>query len=359
MRLLFQCARTQFLRTSLTFGNLTSLSLFSCWVFMNKMVREQQLSFLKQDKEFSGELGNVFQKTEDEATREVEKQEDVALWRHSKNEGLGNCERDTRTRRPVTPTVHLVTKKRCPTAVLPNEGLENSEWKNRVKLAFHSSDGNMFNNRTHWNMRCKFLEIGLRMSGLDTIRENPDQIFEKPEGGFFIYIPVHRNKDDIGEETKVSECETMNHKDELYRSNQSLEKSKDCSKTKNGRMSPKENNEYVEIKNEALYEAPSSKPETPPRVDDELVLEDVSEKDLVPEILFPSSRKLIYAKDAVSGSVLSSSSSQETEVCENEGQPQVERSEAEVRVSLSRLERLRRRILKFLNRLRRNRVRPV
>ena len=82
-----------------------------------------------------------------------------------------------------------------------------NEWKNGIKLrACDSMDGRIFNNRTHWNIRCKFLEVGLRIRGFDKIRENPDQNYEKQEGGFFIYIPIRRNKKRNEENTSNGSC---------------------------------------------------------------------------------------------------------------------------------------------------------
>ena len=157
------------------------------------MVQEQEVSFSEKDKRFV----DVLPKCKD-ASREVKNRDVVGLRSFSENEGVAKCvsENQTTTGRPVTPIVYNAAKPNFP--IVDDSADEMNEWKNGINLhvACHSMNGRIFNNRTHWNMRCKFLEVGLRMSGLDKIRENPDQIYEKPEGKFFIYIPVRRSKND-------------------------------------------------------------------------------------------------------------------------------------------------------------------
>ena len=96
-------------------------------------------------------------------------------------------------------------------------------------------------------------------------------------------------------------------------------------------------------------------------VDDELVLEDVSDKDLVlPEVVFALPQRLTRCTENVGDVEMSCALAvQQHEVFQNESHPAIERSEVEIRVSLSKLERLRRRIANFFGRFRRNRVTSV
>ena len=384
------------------------------------MVREQEVSFSEKDKRFV----DVLPKSKD-TSWEVK---NVGLSSFSENEGIVKCvsENQTATGPPVTPIVYNAAKPNFPIVDVAVD--EMNEWKNGIKLhvACDSTDGRIFNNRTHWNMRCKFLEVGLRMSGLDKIRENPDQIYEKPEGKFFIYIPIRRNKNDkkgneeaekmndsrpadymkncsqndsskpevcvkvqevissdnaenvsiypnkINEEStketktndfKPYDYETNGSQGDSTIKNQSI-KSNFCPKEKDI-VSPDnaENNiENVEMKSEILQEEQHSKSETCLcKVDEELVLEDVSDKDLVlPEVVFALPQRLTRCSEYIGDDEMSCALAvQQHEVFQNGSHPAIERSEAEVRVSLSKLERSRRRIINFFDRFRRNRVKPV
>ena len=165
------------------------------------MVREQEVSFSEKDNGFA----DVLPKSKENAKN----QDVVGLWSFSENKGIAKCvsENETATGRPVTPIVYNAAKPNFP--IVDDSADEMNEWKNGIKLhvACDSMDGRVFKKRTHWNMGCKFLDVGLRMSGLDNIRENPDQIYEKPEEGIFIYIPIRRNKDDKkgNEEAKLND----------------------------------------------------------------------------------------------------------------------------------------------------------
>ena len=376
------------------------------------MVRGRGVSFSEKD--------NGFVLPKSKENRDV-----VGLRSFSENEGIVKCvsENQTATGRPVTPIVYNAAKPNFP--IVDDSADEMNEWKNGIKLrACDSMDGRIFNNRTHWNMRCKFLEVGLRMSGLDKIRENPDQIYEKPEGGFFIYIPIHRNNDDKkgNEEAKMNdsrpadyvkscsqndsrksevcvkvqdvispdnaenisiypnkineestkEAKTNDFKPYDYETNGSQSDSTVKNQSIKSNFCPKEKDivspdnakndiENVEKKSEILQEEQRSKSETCLcEVDDELVLEDVSDKDLVlPEVVFALPQRLTRCSEYTGDEMSCALAVQQHEVFQNESHPAIDRSEAEVRVSLSKLERLRRRITNFFGRFRWHRVTPV
>ena len=436
------------------------------------MVQEQRVSVSEKDNKF----GDGFPKTKEDASRELKKREMVGFWRFSKNDGVpryasGN---QTATARPVTPIVYgNAAKPNVSHSTVDDSDDEMNEWKNSIRQrACDSTDaGRIFNNRTHWNMRCKFLEVGLRIKGMDEIRENPDQIYEKPEGKFFIYVRRKRNEKKGNEEAKsngsrpadhVRKCsQSASSKSKVFLKVQNVistgnaknmfihqnEMNKDCIKegktnsfkpydcvtngsqgdstTKNqsieSNFSPKKkdiedaktngfksydcvtnrsegdstmknqsiesnfcpkkkdvedveikkerrekrkmsnNIENVEMKKKILQEKQHSKSETCNELD-ELVLEDIGDKDLVlPEVAFASPQRLTCSVEHAAGNeeMLCALSVRQRDVFQNDRYPIVEGSATKVRVSLSRLERLRRRIANFFGRFRRNRVTPV
>ena len=429
------------------------------------MSQEQEVSLFQKDNGF----GDVFQKTKKDASRELKNRENVGLSSFSENEGIVKCvsENQTATGPPVTPIVYNAAKPNFPIVDVAVD--EMNEWKNGIELHVvrDAMNGRVFNNLTHWNMRCKFLEVGLRINRVEKIRENPGRIYEKPEGKLSSYIPIRRNKNekkrngevksngsraadhvkkcslrasskpkvcrlkvqnvissgnakndfihqnkmkkDCTKEAKTNgfklyDCVTNGFQGDSTMKDQSVEsnfspkkkdaedaktngfKSYDCvtnesqgdSTTKNQTIKsnscPKEKdiispdktinnieNQNVEMKCEILQEEQHSKSETCLcKVDDELVLEDVGDKELVlPEVVFDSSQRLTHsAENAGDDDVSCALSVQQHEVfSQNESHP--DRSEAKVRVSLSKLERSRRRIADFFGRFRRNRVTPV
>ena len=387
------------------------------------MIREQEVSFFQKDNRFV----DVFPRTK-EASRELKNRELVELWPFSENdEGIVNCvsKNQAATGLPVIPIVYGNSdKQNFPVVDVSVD--EMNKWKNDIKLHAYVCDlmdGRIFNNHTHWNMRCKFLEFGLRINGMEKIRENPDQIYEKPEGKFFIYTPIRRNKNDKkrNEEAKsigscpadyVKKCSQSDcSKSKVCLKVQNvissdnttknficqMKMNKDCTKeaktngfkpyqyVTNGSQSDSsmknqsiisnfcskeediippdnaENNiENIEMKSEILQQEQHSKSETYVRkVDDELVLEDVSDKDLVlPEVVFASPQRLTRSTENAGDEEMSCALAvQQHNVFQNESHPAIERSE--VRVSLSKLERLRRGTANFFGRFRRNRVTPV
>ena len=66
-----------------------------------------------------------------------------------------------------------------------------NEWKNGIKLrACDSMDGRIFNNRTHWNIRCKFLEVSLYV-GWTRFAKIPTKITRnKREDSLFTFLSV-------------------------------------------------------------------------------------------------------------------------------------------------------------------------
>ena len=196
------------------------------------MVQEQRVSVSEKDNKF----GDGFPETKKDASRELKNREMVGFWRFSKNDGVpryvpGN---QTATGRPVTPIVYgNAAKPNLSNSTVDDSADEMNEWKNSIRQrACDSTDAaGIFNNRTHWNMRCKFLEVGLRINGMDKIRENPDQIYEKPEGKFFIYVRRKRNEKKRNEETKSNGYRAVVHVRKCSRSASS--KSKVCLKVQN------------------------------------------------------------------------------------------------------------------------------
>ena len=389
------------------------------------MSQEQEVSLFQKDNGF----GDVFQKTKKDASRELKNRENVGLSSFSENEGIVKCVSDnqTATGRSVTPIVYNAAKPNFPIVDVAVD--EMNEWKNGIELHVvrDAMNGRVFNNLTHWNMRCKFLEVGLRINRVEKIRENPGRIYEKPEGKLSSYIPIRRNKNekkrngevksngsraadhvkkcslrasskpkvcrlkvqnvissgnakndfihqnkmkkDCTKEAKTNgfklyDCVTNGFQGDSTTKNQTI-KSNSCPKEKDI-ISPDKTinnieNQNVEMKCEILQEEQHSKSETCLcKVDDELVLEDVGDKELVlPEVVFDSSQRLTHsAENAGDDDVSCALSVQQHEVfSQNESHP--DRSEAKVRVSLSKLERSRRRIADFFGRFRRNRVTPV
>ena len=196
------------------------------------MVQEQRVSVSEKDNKF----GDGFPETKNDASRELKNREMVGFWRFSKNDGVpryvpGN---QTATGRPVTPIVYgNAAKPNLSNSTVDDSADEMNEWKNSIRQrACDSTDAaGIFNNRTHWNMRCKFLEVGLRINGMDKIRENPDQIYEKPEGKFFIYVRRKRNEKKRNEEAKSNGYRPVVHVRKCSRSASS--KSKVCLKVQN------------------------------------------------------------------------------------------------------------------------------
>ena len=439
------------------------------------MVQEQRVSVSEKDNKF----GDGFPETKNDASRELKNREMVGFWRFSKNDGVpryvpGN---QTATGRPVTPIVYgNAAKPNLSNSTVDDSADEMNEWKNSIRQrACDSTDAaGIFNNRTHWNMRCKFLEVGLRINGMDKIRENPDQIYEKPEGKFFIYVRRKRNEKKRNEETKSNgyravvhvrkcsrsasskskvclkvqnvistgnatnmfihknkmdknctreaktngfkpyDCATNGSQGESTMKDQSIEsnfspKKKDVEDAKTNGFKPydcvtngfqgdstmkdqsiesnfcpkeKDHVENVEMKKErrekrkmstnienvetekkSLQEKQHSKSETCSRnVGDELVLEDVGDEDLVslPEVVFASPQRSTRSVEHAGNEEISCALSvRQHEVFQNDRHPTVEGPGTKVRVSLSRLERLRRRIANFFGRFRTNRVTPV
>ena len=398
------------------------------------MVQEQRVSVSEKDNKF----GDGFPETKKDASRELKNREMVGFWRFSKNDGVpryvpGN---QTATGRPVTPIVYgNAAKPNLSNSTVDDSADEMNEWKNSIRQrACDSTDAaGIFNNRTHWNMRCKFLEVGLRINGMDKIRENPDQIYEKPEGKFFIYVRRKRNEKKRNEETKSNGYRAVVHVRKCSRSASS--KSKVCLKVQNvistgnatnmfihknkmdknctreaktngfkpydcvtngfqgdstmkdqpieSNFCPKEkdvanvemkkerrekrkmstNIANVEMKKKSLQEKQHSKSETCSRkVGDELVLEDIGDEDLVrlPEVVFVSPQRSTRSVEHAGNEEISCALSvRQHEVFQNDRHPTVEGPGTKVRVSLSRLERLRRRIANFFGRFRTNRVTPV
>ena len=438
------------------------------------MVQEQRVSVSEKDNKF----GDGFPETKNDASRELKNREMVGFWRFSKNDGVpryvpGN---QTATGRPVTPIVYgNAAKPNLSNSTVDDSADEMNEWKNSIRQRACDSTvaARVFNNRTHWNMRCKFLEVGLRINGMDKIRENPDQIYEKPEGKFFIYVRRKRNEKKRNEETKSSgyravvhvrkcsrsasskskvclkvqnvistgnatnmfihknkmdknctkeaktngfkpyDCATNGSQGESTMKDQSIEsnfspKKKDVEDAKTNGFKPydcvtngfqgdstmkdqpiesnfcpkekdvanvemkKERREKrkmstnianVEMKKKSLQEKQHSKSETCSRkVGDELVLEDIGDEDLVrlPEVVFVSPQRSTRSVEHAGNEEISCALSvRQHEVFQNDRHPTVEGPGTKVRVSLSRLERLRRRIANFFGRFRTNRVTPV
>ena len=296
--------------------------------------------------------------------------DDAAFCLYRKHRGIASYVNGTEsdTVGAVTPSLRTITKWGFPVGIVNDTRNDMSKWKNGINAVALSMNENGFNNQTHWNMRCKFLEVGLRMRGLETIRENPDQIYENAKGRFFIYIPIQRRT------KKENSCEEANNSGPLERVRGNLKDEDDWYKESEltaakvnikddviSRVDATNDTEYIEKKCEKLPEEHQSKCEKSRYrgADDEVVLEDFSDKDLVPEMLLLSPPRLTCREKTVNNKSLCASSNAERKVCERESQPEGERSEADVRVPLSRLERLRRRVHKFFSNLWRNRVTPI
>ena len=175
------------------------------------MSQEQEVSLFQKDNGF----GDAFQKTKEDASRELNNREMVGLSSFSENEGIVKCvsENQTTTGCPVTPIVYNAAKRNFPIVDVAVD--EMNEWKSGIEMhiARNVMNGRIFNNLTHWNMRCKFLEVGLRINRMDKIRENPGQIYKKPEGKFPSYIPIRRNKNEKkrNEEAKSNGSRAADH----------------------------------------------------------------------------------------------------------------------------------------------------
>ncbi|XP_028408919.1 uncharacterized protein LOC114531514 [Dendronephthya gigantea] len=112
--------------------------------------------------------------------------------------------------RPLSPTleVNAPGEDVFPGIAMLYEGFDDMlEWRNTIRfVGFFVRKENMFDNRHHWNMRTKFLEVRVRC--MEKILEDPFAKHRKPEGGFFIRIPVTVKKSSRSEAGDViaQEC---------------------------------------------------------------------------------------------------------------------------------------------------------
>ena len=96
--------------------------------------------------------------------------------------------------RPLSPTLKVYS----PDSVFPgiamiHEGFDDMrEWRNTIEFvgffAKKLKNGNLFNSYHHWNMRTTFLKA--RLGCMKRIIEDPDAVPRKPEGKFFLRIPI-------------------------------------------------------------------------------------------------------------------------------------------------------------------------
>ena len=161
-----------------------------------------------------------------------------------------------------------------------------NEWKDGIKLrACDSMNGRIFNNRTHWNIRCKFLEVSLYV-GWTRFAKIPTKITRnKREDSLFTFLSV-----EIRSEMK-----------------------------KTRRMAPAQYNVLC--------------------------------------VLQANLRSALNCKMLILPAMLKTFLS--IEIKRTKSHLAIERSKVEIRVSLSKLERLRRRITNFFGRFRWNRATPV
>ena len=108
------------------------------------------------------------------------------------------------TVRPLSPTLKVYS----PESVIPGlavlrEGVNGiREWKNTIEFVrFFSRKINMFNSQHHWDMRTKFLEVRLRC--MDKIVEDPDAVYPKHDGKFYVRLPPAVQKALKEEEMKM------------------------------------------------------------------------------------------------------------------------------------------------------------
>ena len=110
--------------------------------------------------------------------------------------------------RPLSPTLKVHSPERVfPGIAMICEGFDDMrEFKNTIEfVGFFTKKGNLFNSRHHWNMRTKFLEVRLRC--MDKIVEDPFAK-HKHAGLFYVRVPLAVQKAMEDERRKKAfECE--------------------------------------------------------------------------------------------------------------------------------------------------------
>ena len=194
--------------------------------------------------------------------------------------------------RPLSPTL----KVHSPKSVFPGiamlcEGFDDRrERKNTIEFVrSHTRKGNLFKSRHHWDMRTKFLEVRLRC--MDKIVEDPFAKRKPPVGVFFIRIPLAVQKAvDDDRRKKSLECENVDRQIDIRKQNSA----------ENELVTSTKRATNVVIKNFAKNKlrdnsTKGSSPKSEKQsciVEDELVLEDINDKDYVTDGLLPSACRL-------------------------------------------------------------------
>ena len=147
------------------------------------MSTKQVMNLSDHGENLSEKLSNNFENDLDDAEFE-------SKWEFPKpHKYLGTVLRSGAVR-PLSPTL----KVHSPESVIPGlavlrEGVNGiREWKNTIEFVrFFSRKINIFDSRHHWDMRTKFLEVRLRC--MEKIVEDPDAVYPKHDGKFYVRLP--------------------------------------------------------------------------------------------------------------------------------------------------------------------------
>ena len=301
--------------------------------------------------------------------------------------------------RPLSPTLKEHSLESVfPGVVMLYEGFDNMrEWKNTIEfVGFHARQGkkkNLFDSRHHWDMRTKFLEVRLRC--MDKIVEDPFPQ-RQSESAFFLRVPsavekaVEKKANNAKQTSKDSAVELKKFEANELSVYTSHFKGQNCAQQEViNAVEPKDNVQVEKSFEEKLHRQSLQKelnvecrkvPETlstsnDNEVDncrdllvigkaianpcltqggdietvdakevDEMVLEDVNDKDDVPDVILPSSCKLGLMPAGE---------------CNGSQEPLTSEVREKQEIAVSRFQRLRRRIRALLSCFGNNKVTHV